>query len=110
MPLSPENIKFLAIAAIDNKIKLSGWFSIDNSNGETIIAKFWSAALKTKINFKVELTDLSVGAIKPVIKKFQDTKIYNKYTPISYEELVVLWPDFLDDLQAEWLLRTLQNK
>lgn len=100
------NVHFIAHYAPTNKIW--GWMTTDDITDDRHAYAFWSVVGKT-ISFKrhpiYHIRDFGRGYMRAI----EEAKIGNKYVAIDMEELLRMWPDFMESLSYRYTFMQLSN-
>jgi hypothetical protein len=102
------NIRFLAHYEPTNKIW--GWMTVDGGSDARHAYAFWSVVGKT-ISFKRHTVHgYSIrGYGKGWMSSIESAKLENKYVEISLEDLLSMWPDFMESLGYRFTYLQLSN-
>jgi hypothetical protein len=103
MVKSKFNIMWVGYCEPMNKVW--GWFSHTDSESNQKYYCFWSHMKKT-ICFK----SYNRFSNKTMFNGIRDIKVKNGYTEVKINELVLLWPEFFNDLESNFLSDKLKEK
>lgn len=98
------NIHFLAYYEPTNKIW--GWMTTTGTSNTKHAYAFWSVVGKT-ISFKRHQIYSMYG--KGWMKGLETGKLDNKYVEITQEDLLSMWPDFMESLGYRFTYMQLSN-
>jgi hypothetical protein len=103
--MAKNTFEFGWISHCEHGNKIWGWFS-DRTRDERIWNNycFWAVCGKTISFTKYPHYD------KHAINNLQTRKITNKYTPITMDKLLAMWPDFARDLDHKFVWDKLSEK